>query len=123
LVVLFISSFCFLTFILIKRGRIKMFSKKELLAMSPSLIKGLTTFDVKRILSTEEIECIFKACNAFWHHPEEKNIKAPHAKLTTGKHSDIYVNCPLVLSRSDLCQIMAWQIIYRLNKIYFSNID
>lgn len=69
------------------------------------------------VLTTREIEHIFKACDAFWHHPGKKNISAPHAKLTTGKHSDIYINCPLVLSRSNLCQIMAYQMYKKVLEI------
>ena len=81
----------------------------------PAMFQGLTREgilhldpqDCKRIFSIEELETIFKACDAFWHHPGQKNLTAPHVILTSGKHSNIYANCPKVLQRSNLCQIMA----------------
>ncbi len=70
--------------------------------------------DCKRILVKDEVKMIFKACNAFWHHPGQKNPTALHAILTNGKHSNVYVNCPQVLQRSNLCQIMAMQLVFNI---------
>lgn len=84
--------------------------------MTSKQVRGISPAKIG-VLTIEEIEHIFKACNAFWNHPGEKDIKAPHARLTTGKHSDIYVNCPLVLCYSNLCQIMAMQIYWKIREI------
>jgi hypothetical protein len=95
----------------------------ELLTMTAERIARLKVTKLQRFLSDYEIEHIFKTLGAFWHHPGERNIKAPHAKLTTGKHSDIYVNSPMVLCYSNLSQIMAWQLAFRLQRIYDRKID
>lgn len=99
--------------------------------MVPAMFYGLSAKDIlqldpqncKRVLCKDELEMIFKACNAFWHHPGQQNPTAPHAILTTGKHSNIYVNCPQVLQRSNLCQIMAMQLLYLLSSPYDGPID
>ncbi len=97
----------------------------------PVMLQGLTNEDIlrldprdcKRILLKEELEMIFKACGAFWHHPGQENPTAPHVILTSGKHSNIYINCPKVLQRSNLCQIMAQQLVYLLESFYKGPID
>lgn len=71
-----------------------------------------------RTLNQDEIVAIFQACGAFWMHPGEENMEAPHAQLTSGKCSNGYINCSLVLSRANLCQIMAQQVVYRLSRVY-----
>lgn len=70
-----------------------------------------------------EIEIIFKACDAFWRHPGEENPKAPHVILTSGKHSNIYINCPEVLRRSNLCQVMAQYLVDLLRSHYSGPVD
>ncbi|MFC1609033.1 hypothetical protein ACFL2R_02020 [Patescibacteria group bacterium] len=90
-------------------------SSEEILRLRPS--------DCRRPLSVHEIEMIFKACDAFWMHPTQKNPMAPHVILTTEKHSNIYVNCPQVLQRTNLCQIMAWQMVLLLRRYYTGPVD
>lgn len=99
--------------------------------MVPAMFSGLTKEailqldpqDCKRTLVKEELEMIFRACDALWHHPGTKNPKAPHAILTSGKHSNIYINCPQVLQRSNLCQIMAMQLHHLMQSFYSGPID
>lgn len=99
--------------------------------MVPAMFSGLTAKDIlhldpqdcKRVLCKDELEMILKACGAFWHHSGQKNLKAPHVKLTSDKHSNIYVNCPKVLQRSNLCQIMAQQLVYLLQSHYDGPVD
>ncbi|MFA4871545.1 MAG: hypothetical protein WC610_00590 [Patescibacteria group bacterium] len=67
--------------------------------------------EMKRFESSE-IEAIFRACNAFWLH--NGNPKKPHVVLTSGLCSNGYINCREVLKRSNLCQIMAQQLVYLL---------
>lgn len=99
--------------------------------MVPVFFEGLSTRDIirldpdecRRVLTPIEIEMIFKASDAFWYHPGQKNPTAPHVILTSNKHSNIYVNCPLVLQRSNLCQIMAQQMVYLLQSRYDGPVD
>ncbi len=90
-------------------------SRKDLLKLNPEICK--------KDMTKKHLEAIFMACDAFWHHPGEKNPTAPHAKLTSGKHSNIYINCTRVLQRSNLCQIMAYQLLRRLSSFYNGPID
>ena len=101
------------------------------MSLVPAMFEGLTQADIlalkpedcQRGLTFAEIEMIFKACGAFWYHPGEKNPKAPHVLLVSGNHSNIYVNCPLVLQRTNLCQILAQQVVYLLQSKYSGPID
>lgn len=99
--------------------------------MKKELFSGLTKKEVLQLdprdctweMCSADLELIFRACDAFWHHPGRKNIQAPHAILTSGKHSNLYVNCPQVLQWSNLCQIMAQQLVYLLRAHYAGPID
>lgn len=82
--------------------------------MTREEIFRLTPLKCGWTMSREELETIFMACDAFWHHPGNKNPGAPHAELTSGKHSNFYINCPRVLEDSNLCQIMARQLFHLL---------
>lgn len=97
--------------------------EEDLLKMNLFDVLSLDPNDLKRELSTREIKHIFTVCGAYWLHPGNANPQAPHALLTTRKHSDIYVNCPLVLCHTNLCQIMAYQLFIRLRKHYTGPID
>lgn len=50
------------------------------------------------VLTQEEILGIFALCNAAWIH--DGDPKKPHAVFTSGKHSNAYFNCSLVLKTS-----------------------
>jgi orotate phosphoribosyltransferase len=99
--------------------------------MVSAMFEGLSMEDViqlnpnecRRGLTPIEIEMIFKACDAFWRHPGKRNPQAPHVILTSDKHSNLYINCPLVLQRSNLCQIVAQQLVYLLQLRYDGPID
>ena len=88
-----------------------MISGVEFSKLTKAELLQLTMAEIGRNLTKDELEMIFKACDAFWIHPEERNPQAPHAILTKGKHSTAYINCPKVLTRSNLCQIMADQLL------------
>ena len=91
--------------------------------MPPRDIMQLEPKECLRVLVKDELEKIFKACNAFWRHPGEKNPEAPHVVLTSGKHSNLYINTPQVLQWSNLCQIMAMQLVYLLEHYYNGPVD
>ena len=90
---------------------------------TPGDILRLDPQDCRWRMCKDDLELIFRACGAFWHHPGKRNPKAPHAILTSKKHTNIYVNCPKVLQWSNLCQIMARQLMYLLRSYYAGPID
>lgn len=55
----------------------------------------------------------FKELGALWKH--DGNPKRPHALLTSGKHSDGFVNCELVLESPQLLRQAAVILANRLN--------
>jgi hypothetical protein len=62
----------------------------------------------KRRLKTmegEEVRKILEEAGAFWIYPGEPRAEAPHALLTSGKHSNGYVNVGDVLKRFPLIRI------------------
>ncbi len=98
-------------------------SKEQLLALPPSELIRIKPSLVERPMDQEEIEAIFKACYALWVHPGDRNPRAPHAILTSGKHSNGYINCLQVLCPSNLCQIMASQVVILLRSVYDGPVD
>lgn len=68
--------------------------------------------NLRSYLDPDAFDHVFKECDALWQH--SGNPKAPHAELTSGKHSDGFVNVLAVLKYSTLCEIMAAQIADRV---------
>ena len=50
---------------------------------------------------------VFNLCNAFWTY----NGRGPHALLTSGKHSDGYIDCSKVLKFTNLRDILAQRMV------------
>lgn len=56
-------------------------------------------------------EEILNQCDAIWMYQGKEN--EPHAILTSGKHSDGYINLNAVLQFPNLCQILAKQLVQK----------
>lgn len=56
-------------------------------------------------LSPEELTHILKLCDCFWQHAGEGT--APHAELTSGKHSDGFVNVLVALKYPVIMEVCA----------------
>jgi len=67
-------------------------------------------------VSLAEFVHIFKLCRQYWMH--DGNNAKPHAKLTSGKCSNGFINCWPVLSYPRFCMIMAQQCVRQLRKHY-----
>jgi len=57
---------------------------------------------------------LLEYCQASWFYAGE--AREPHAILTSGKHSDGYINLNAVLQYPNLCEILAGQLIENLKK-------
>jgi len=79
---------------------------REILSIFPELyaLKGI---------SEEEILELFSQCDAGWLH--DGDPKNPHVVLRSGNCSTGYFNCRRVLCFPNLCQILAGQIVKRLD--------
>lgn len=94
----------------------------EILAMmSPEQLRELLPEEIDWRLSTASIRLIFEACDAMWLHDGDPS--KPHAKLTSGKCSNGFINTLQVLSYTNLCQIMAGQIFRELRERHDGAID
>ncbi len=69
------------------------------------VIKEITSVDIG--YEQEDYVKLFKICDAFWMY----GGKGPHALLTSGKHSDGYVDCSQVLKHTNLRDILAERMV------------
>ena len=99
----------------------KSFGEKELLLMEPDQIRQLIREDITWQLSPKALRKIFEACDALWLH--DGHPQAPHAKLTSGKCSDGFVNTLKVLHYTNLCLIMADQLVRILRETFDGKVD
>jgi len=69
-------------------------------------------------LNDDAIKHILSLCDAFWAYDYmyEGNPKKPHALLTSGKHSDGFVDVLRALRFTNLCRIFANQMVDKLNQ-------
>ncbi|MDD5341878.1 MAG: hypothetical protein PHI73_00860 [Patescibacteria group bacterium] len=71
-----------------------------------------------RDMTVEEFRHIAELCGAFWIRPDVRDPNIPHALLTKGGHSDGFVNTLVVLSYTNLCHILAHQLVNRIRRVY-----
>jgi len=55
---------------------------------------------------------LFKVCNAIWIRDEDPEV--PHALLTSGKHSNGYVDCSQVLKYPNLKEILVTRLLHNV---------
>ena len=88
-----------------------------ILGMDLGALRRLKHHDVwnkRGFLSPEEIRHIFETCDALWLH--DGDMSKPHAELTSGKCSNGFVDVLRVLRYTNLCQILADQLVHRLHE-------
>lgn len=74
-----------------------------------------------RDLTIAEYRHILEACDALWLHDGKPS--SPHAELTSGKCSSGFVDVLRMLRYTNLCDIMAGQLVRQLLKRYDGPID
>lgn len=89
-------------------------SPEEILAMrSVTELEGLSLQDfADRNVTQPEFEHISALCGSTWRHSGDP--KRPHAILTSGKHSDGFIDTLAMLTRTNICDIMAAKLAQRL---------
>ena len=87
---------------------------KEILALEE--LKGIKKERKIKELTEEmignDLLLLFKISGAFWSYPE--NPEAPHALLSSGKHSDGYLDCSQVLKYPNLKRILVKRLIHNV---------
>lgn len=72
-------------------------------------------------LTSASIRHIFEVCDALWLHSDDP--KDPHAELTSGKCSNGFIDVLRALRFTNICQIMAQQMLRRIREKYTGPID
>lgn len=83
--------------------------KSLILQMNLDRLRRLRAIDFRRSLTQDEFDHVFKTCGALWLHSGDP--KDPHAELTSGKCSNGFVNTLAVLRYTNLCELMADQVV------------
>lgn len=96
-------------------------TSKDVLALSTEGVFALVPENFDRLLTQPEVTHIFDKCGAFWKHNNDPSN--PHVLLHAGGHSNGFVNCRLVLSRTNLCRLMASQALRLVREQYDGRID
>lgn len=81
---------------------------QSLLGIHPGNFRGQN-------LPTEEILRWFGVCEAYWSH--NGDARAPHALLTSGKHSNAFFDCLRVLEYVNLSEILANQLAIQIRSV------
>jgi orotidine-5'-phosphate decarboxylase len=68
-------------------------------------LRNISRADFGPIITDEAFDHVFKTAAAMWLH--DKKPDSPHAILTTGKHSNGFVDTLRVLKNTNLCEIFA----------------
>jgi len=85
---------------------------KPILKMKREEILNLNPDLVSEEMTHQQVEHIFSQLQAFWKN--DGDFSKPHVKLTSGRHSNGYINCRAVLQYKNLREIMARQMIIKL---------
>lgn len=96
-------------------------SPADIVQMDLTALRSLSLEDFGRDITLGEFRHIFETCGALWLHSGDPH--APHAELTSGKCSDGFVDVLRVLRYSNLCGIMAEQLVRRLRDSYKGKVD
>ena len=92
-------------------------NKKQLLALDlPKLLQCFYQASLNRLLDKDEITHILKLCDALWLHSGDP--KHPHAELTSGKCSNGFVDVLRMLKYTQLCSLMANQMVNKFRSGY-----
>lgn len=90
------------------------FNPENLLTITKGSLRRLEAIDVShRMIRPEEVTHLLRLADAQWQHP---GGKAPHAVLTTGLHSNGFVDVLKALKYSNLCHLFAHQLVKRLEE-------
>ena len=83
---------------------------EDILMMDLRELRQLNPKHVVDPISGAAFDHIFNMCRARWQR-DNSDPNAPHAALTAGGCSDGFVDTPTVLSYSNLCELMAIQMV------------
>lgn len=83
--------------------------------------KQLLEIDALRDLTSEEITNLFTLANALWQY--EPDSGKPHAILTSGLHSDGFIDTLELLTYTPVCDLFARALVAQIRETYDGPID
>lgn len=87
---------------------------KDIRRIAPDFNRGMRITD-------EKVMHLLKLTDAIWIH--DGDMTKPHAELTSGKHSDAFVNVLQALKYSNICQLFGNELAVRLRDNYRGHVD
>lgn len=88
---------------------------QKVLSMDIRQIRRLRHDDFyARQMTIEEFIHLLKLFSSYWQYHGEPRPEAPHALLTSGLHSNGFINTLEVLKETNLCEILALEALKRL---------
>lgn len=68
-----------------------------------------------RYMTIEEMKAIFDSFGAFWEYDGEPDPNKPHAVLKSGKHSNGFIPCKLVLKYPTMAKLFASEVVKKID--------
>src|SRR3989338_4293866 len=102
-------------FMFMTLGKWENLSSEDVVLMDNETVRQLRSKQFSFPLTPEAFDHFFYACDALWLHSGDP--KDPHAELTSGKCSNGFVDTLRVLRYTNLCELMARQIVESLQKM------
>ena len=76
---------------------------------------------VKSDMTPDGVSNVLRLCEALWRHPGDSN--APHAVLTSGKHSNGFVDTLRALSYTHVCSLLAYHLVRKIEEYEDEQMD
>lgn len=83
-------------------------SREDLFSIDPQ---------INRLLSLKEILYIFRLMDGLWQWTKKSEIPEHHPVTKAGFCAESFCNAHKVLEKDALCQLFAWQLIYKMAKM------
>lgn len=102
-------------------AKLRFSNPEQVMQMGLAELRDLVLADFDRDIAPAEIRYILEVCDALWLHSGDS--LAPHAELTSGLCSDGFADVLRMLRYSNLCEIMAGQLVRVLRQRYDGKVD
>jgi orotate phosphoribosyltransferase len=84
---------------------------------TPNVIRYIEPSEFRKkndVLRQNEFEHLLRVLNAYWRRPNRPD--APHVRLSSGKHSNLFLNLAIPFTYPNLRHILAWAMIHLMRQ-------
>lgn len=86
--------------------------EQQVLSLNLTGIRRLAVADFAcRRMTPKEFSHIAGLTGGYWEYLGKPRPTAPHMRLRSGLHSGFYINCSLILAETNICEVLASQMI------------